>query len=177
MKTIKSVFLHCLIVSSFLAAVPAKAGQFGVAYGREFKENTRLEQYEVFHRQAMPWQWKFDSGFSLSSDLELAAALIREAGGDDEVGGRFSIMPQLIVSLHPSINLLLGLGTGFMVGDTAFARQNLGGEFLLNGKVGIQVLLGEHWQIGYCYYHQSNADIYDTNQGLNINSVQLSYIF
>lgn len=177
MKTINSIFFHCLVISSVLAGVPAKAGQFGVGYGREFKENTRIEQYEVFHRQPLPWQRQFDSGLRLSSDLEFAAALIREAGGDNEAGGRFSIMPQMVLGIHPKINLLFGLGVGFMVGDTAFAGQDLGGEFLLNGKVGIQVLLGEHWQIGYCYYHQSNADIYDSNQGLNLNTLLLSYSF
>ena len=177
MKTFNRIFLHCFVISAVLAAAPAKAGQFGTAYGREFKENTRVEQYEVFYRQPLPWQWQFDSGLTVSSGLEFGAALIREAGGDNEEGGRFSIMPQVIVSPYPNINLLFGLGVGFMVGDTAFTRQDLGGEFLLNGKIGIQFLLGEHWQIGYCYYHQSNADIYDSNQGLNLNTILLSYSF
>lgn len=177
MKTIKRIFFHCLIISSAFAAVPAMAREFGVGYGREFKDDNDVEQYELFYREPLPFQREFDSGFRISSDVEIAAALVRESDNDNDEGGRFSIMPQLILSPHRHINLLLGMGAGFMVGDTKYGDQDLGGEFLLNAKVGIQFLLGQHWSLGYFYYHQSNAGVYDENQGLNMNNVLLSYSF
>jgi len=177
MKTFKRISLYCVVISSLFAAVPAMAREFGASYGREFKENNDVEQYELFYREPLPFQREFDSGFRISSDVEIAAALIREADSDNDEGGRFSIMPQLILSPQPHINLVLGIGAGFMVGNTNFADQDLGGELLLNAKVGLQFLLGQHWSLGYFYYHQSNAGIYDENQGLNMNNVLLSYSF
>lgn len=177
MKTITRIYLSCLVLSSAIAAVPAMAREIGVDYGREFKENNDVEQYEVYYREPLPFQREYDSGLRIASDIELAGAFLRDKENDSDEAGRFSIMPQVMFCPHPHINLLLGVGAGFMVGDTKFGNQDLGGEFLLNGKVGIAFLLGQHWSLGYFYYHQSNAGMYDNNQGLNMNSVLLSYSF
>ena len=178
MNMIRHIFLHCIVISwAVLAAMPATSRELGAAYGREFWENTDIEQYEIFFREPLSFEREFESGFRLLSAVEIGAALIREAESDKDEAGRFSAMPQLILSPHPNVNLFAGLGVGFMVGNTEFTEHDLGGSFLLNAKIGIQFLLGQHFNIGYFYYHQSNADIYDHNQGLNMNNVLLSYSF
>lgn len=177
MNMTKPLFFHCLVLSLALAAMPATGRELGAAYGREFKENTDIEQYEIFYREPLPFQREFESGIKLQSAVEIGGALIREAGSDNDEGGRFSVMPQAILSLHPNVDLFAGIGAGFMVGNEEFTDHDLGGSFLLNSKIGIQFLLGQHFTLGYYYYHQSNAGIYDHNRGLNMNSVLLSYVF
>ena len=178
MNTIQHIFLHSIVLSwAVLAAMPATSRELGAAYGREFQENTDIEHYEIFFREPLPFERQFESGFRVLSAVEIGAALIREAQSDTDEGGRFSVMPQLIFSPHPNVNLVAGIGVGFMVGNFEFTEHDLGGAFLFNSKLGIQFLLGQHFNIGYFYYHQSNADIYDHNQGLNMNNVLLSYTF
>lgn len=151
--------------------------ELGAAYGREFQENSDIEHYEIFFREPLPFQKELDSGLRILSAVEIGAALIRETDSDVDEAGRFSVMPQAILAPHPNVNIFLGIGTGFMVGNTTFTGHDLGGSFLFNSKIGIQFLLGQHFNIGYFYYHQSNADIYDHNQGLNMHNVLLSYSF
>lgn len=177
MKMIQLVVLLCLVIAWAAGLQPAAAREIGAAYGREFQENTDIEQYEIFFREPLPYGKTFDSGLGISSAVEIGAALIREADSDKDEGGRFSAMPQLILSPHANVQVFLGLGAGFMVGNTAFTKHDLGGEFLLNSKAGIQLHFGHHFNIGYFYYHQSNADIYEHNQGLNMHNLLLSYTF
>jgi hypothetical protein len=75
------------------------------------------------------------------------------------------------------VNFIIGLGTGFMVGETEFTDHNLGGAFLLNSKLGVQLLLGEHWGLEYVFYHQSNAGIYNYNASLNMHQLAFAYNF
>lgn len=178
MKTFK-ILLICLVLAA-AAATPSFAemsGQLGVGYGREFRENTDLAQYEIFYRHALPYKTTLADYWQVSTDLEFGGALIREAGFDNIGTGRFSIMPQVVVSPHKMVNFIFGLGAGFMAGRTDYSDNQLGGHFLLNSKVGVQIVLGEHWGLEYDFYHQSNAGIYDHNDGLNMNQVALSYSF
>lgn len=177
MKMIKLFFMQFIVISWALTVIPATARELGAGYGREFKENSDIEHYEIFFREPLPWKWEYDSGFRVLSAVEIGGALIREAESDRDEAGRFSIMPQLILSPHPNVNFFFGLGGGFMVGNTEFDSHDLGGDFLLNSKAGIQFLLGQHWNIGYFYYHQSNGGVYDHNQGLNMHNLLLSYSF
>lgn len=177
MKMKKLFFMHCVVISWALTLMPVTARELGAGYGREFWENTDIEQYEIFFREPLSFAREYDSGLKILSDVEISAALIREAESDNDDGGRFSAMPRLIVNPHPNVNLFFGIGAGFMVGNTEFTKHDLGGSFLLNGKAGIQFLLGHHFNVGYYYYHQSNAGVYEHNQGLNMHSLLLSYAF
>ena len=45
-------------------------------------------------------------------------------------------MPMAILSPHKNINILAGIGAGFMVGQTQFGDHVLDGPILFNAKVG-----------------------------------------
>lgn len=178
MKTFKLLILYLVLAAA--AATPSLAemsGQLGVGYGREFRKNVDLSQYEIFYRYPLPYKTTLADYWQVSTDLEFGAALLREAGADNDGTGRFSIMPQVIISPHKMVNFIIGLGAGYMAGRTNFSNNDLGGHFLLNSKVGVQLVLGEHWGLEYDYYHQSNAGIYDENDGLNIHHFAFSYNF
>jgi hypothetical protein len=151
--------------------------ELGGSYGREFLHNIHIEQYELFFRAPLPYQKQADSGWKISSVVEIGAATVRETSSDKDSAGRFSVMPQLGFFPHQNINYFMGLGAGFMVGNTEFTDQDLGGEFLLASKLGLEVLVGEHFKIGYSYYQQSNAGIYEHNASLNMDQVALFYAF
>lgn len=173
------IFFHSLVF--VVVAAPSSfaeiSSQLGVGYAKEFRHNKDLQQYEIFWRQPLPYKTTLGDSWNVATDIEVAAALLREEGSDSGEAGRFSVMPQVIFSPHSMVNFIVGLGAGFMVGETEFTDQNLGGRFLFNAKVGAQLLLGEHWGLEYVFYHQSNAGIYDHNIGLTMHHFAFTYKF
>jgi len=174
-KILPLAFLLLLI--SAASSFAEMSTQLGVGYGTQFRNNEDLEQYEVFWRQPLPYKTSLGDTWNVTTDLELSAALLRESGSGHTGTGRFSLMPQVILSPHEMVNFIIGFGPGFMVGQTEFDDHDLGGAFLLSSKLGVQFVLGEHWGLEYVYYHQSNAGIYDHNASLNMHQLAFAYNF
>ena len=161
MNTSKILSLALLLLFVSAASSFAEMStQLGVGYGTQFKDNKDLEHYEVFWRQPLPYKTILGETWSVTTDLELSAALLRESGSGHTGTGRFSLMPQVILSPHEMVNFIIGFGAGFMA-----------------GKLGVQFVLGEHWGLEYVYYHQSNAGIYDHNASLNMHQLAFAYNF
>ena len=174
----RKILIACVIVAtSVTTSFPAISTELGLGYGKQFLGNTEIEQYEWNVRAPLPFKWKFCSDLTVFSAVEAAMARLREAHSENDQTARFSLMPQVILNPHPNINFIIGLGTGFMVGGTEFTKHDLGGSLLFSSKVGIQYLLGQHWNVGYVYYHQSNGGIYEHNASLNMHQLALSYTF
>jgi hypothetical protein len=177
MRTKKSILL--LVTGWSIVSLPgaAMAAEVGLGYGRDGRSKTDLEQYEIFSRQPLSYTTEWGDIAKLSSAVEFGAAVIHYYGPDDTVTGRFSAIPMIIVSPHENINILAGIGAGFMTGQTDFGEHDLGGSFLLNAKLGLQFLLGDSWGMEGTYYHQSNAGIYDQNGSLNIIELAVTFRF
>lgn len=52
-------------------------------------------------------------------------------------------MPQMLLAPSDWINLIVGLGAGFMAGETELTDQNLGGGFLVLIKSRVTIFFGE----------------------------------
>lgn len=170
-------FSLVFIVSGASSSLAGMLNQLGVGYGQELRGDLDLTQYEIFWRKPLSYQTTLGDNWNVSTTIELGLGLIWESGSDNDGTARFSVMPQLILSPHDRVIFIIGIGAGFMAGETDFKDHNLGGSFLLNSKVGVQVLLGEHWGLEYVFYHQSNAGIYDYNASLNMHQLAFAYNF
>ena len=157
----------------FLVSIPfvAAATEFGAGYGRQFLGNTALQQYEMFVREPLFSKTNLGGLFQVSSQVEVGLAIIHEQGVEYSEVGRFSCIPEVIFRPHNRIHSFVGLGGGFMGGDTEFTRHDLGGPFFLASKVGVRLLLGVEWGVEYVYYHQSNAGIYEHNASFNMQQL------
>jgi hypothetical protein len=166
-----------LLVTTFLCgpACAENLGQLGLSYGKEFDKNSDISQYEIFWRHQLPYT-KQGTDWKLATALEFGAAILDESGSDNSPTGRFSLMPQLHLG-GDAFNFIIGLGAGFMAGETEFTDQNLGGSLFFSSKLGLQLLLGSRWGVEYTYYHQSNAGIYDYNASLNMNLLAVTFRF
>ena len=177
MKIQKTLLM--LVIGYCIAFLPGTvpAAEVGLGYGRQFRSETDIEQYEIFDRQPLPYTAEWGNIAKVSSAVEFGAALIHYYGPDSVETGRFSAMPMIIISPHENINILAGIGAGFMVGQTEFGEHDLDGPILFNAKVGLQFLLGKGWGLEYTYYHQSNGSIYDSNDSLNMNQLAVTFKF
>jgi hypothetical protein len=171
------------------------ATEVGGGYSRQLIGNTDIEQYEMVVRQPLPYKAVLSSSSAetklmplryrtvfggelrVSSVVEIAMAVIREADTAGPVVGKFAIMPQLVLRPYNRLHWFFGLGAGLMGGDTAFFEHDLGGNFFLASKIGTRLLLGENWGGELVYYHQSNGGIYDHNASLNMCQLALFYRF
>lgn len=169
-----ALMLMCVFHSSLAYG---NENQFGFGYGQEFKHNTDISQYEIFYRHPLFFEKDLGLTWKLKSAIEISAALIDEKGSDHSPTTRFSMMPLVVLTPADWIIFTIGLGTGAMVGNTNFTDQNLGGAILFSSKVGLEVIWGSQWALGYTFFHQSNVGIYNHNQGLNINQISIVYYF
>jgi hypothetical protein len=170
-------FSLLLLFASTASSFAGMSTQVGAGYGKQFRSNKDLEQYELFWRQPLPYKNTIGDSWNVMTDLEVSAALLRESGADNSATARFSLMPQVILSPDDAVNFIIGFGAGVMTGETEFTDHNLGGPFLLASKLGVQFLLAEHWGLECVYYHQSNAGIYRYNASLNMVQVAFAYNF
>ena len=167
--------IFCLLAG--VSVVSAASGQLGVGYGKQFLGNKDLSQFELFYRMPLSYQKDLGDVWKLSTVLEFGGAVIDDSESETSSTGRLSLMPQMVLSPNETVYFIIGLGSGFMMGETDFEDHDLGGPFLLSGKVGVLFVINQHFGISGNYYHQSNAGIYDHNASLNMCQVALSYRF
>lgn len=180
MKIPKLLFQSIVLVIMFTSpAVAEMSTQLGIGYGKELRGNKDLAQYEIFWRQPLSYNRTLDDGWQISSAIEIGMALLKDSDSDadDSETGRFSLMPQLVLSPNNMVNFIFGFGAGFMAGETEFEDHNLGGSFLLASKIGMQLIFAEHWGVEATFYHQSNAGIYEYNASLNMIHLAFAYNF
>jgi len=178
MRTLTILFFSFVfLVGGLSSSLAGMATQVGIGYGKEWRGNLDLAQYELFWRGPLPYETTLGGNWNVSAGIELGLGLIKESGSGHSGTGRFSLMPQVVISPNGMVNFIFGLGAGYMAGTTEFTDHNLGGRFLLNSKVGVQIVLGGHWGVEYVFYHQSNAGIYDNNASLNMHQLGVSYNF
>lgn len=166
--------LLSILVSS--TAHSENTGLLGFGFGKEFRKNNDISQFEIVWRHNLSYT-KQRADWKLATTLEIGAAILDENGPGGISTGRFSLMPQFHIGNSEIFNLIIGIGPGFMVGETEFTNQNLGGSFFLSSKLGLQLLLGSRWAVEYTLYHQSNAGIYDYNASLNMHHLAVTVLF
>lgn len=164
-------------ISAFLyfsaSPLDLQATEIGGGYGRQFLNNTDIEQYEMLVREPLDYKTVLGKRFLIASDVEIGMAVIREAGVLHSEIAKFSIIPQLVFQSSDRVHYFVGLGSGLMAGVPEFVRHDLGGPFFLASKVGLRVLFGKNWGLECAYYHQSNAGIYEHNASLNMLQLAL----
>ncbi len=167
------------VVFFLICLTPAASGatQAGGGYSRQFLGNSGLEQYEIFVREPLPYQMSLGDAMRISTIIEIGMAIIRETHVDHSEVGRFSLIPQLVLSFSDRIHCFAGLGAGFMGGEAEFDKHILGGPLFLASKVGLRFFLGQGWGLEYDYYHQSNAGIYEYNASLNMQQLAIFFTF
>lgn len=175
---LKKIHLGALVLGIVLhsAAFGGSSSTIGFGFGKELRENTDISQYELFWCQPLGHKSNLGQEWKLATNLETAAAIITESGTGNSAA-RFALMPQLTLSSREDISFILGVGVGFMAGDTDYTAHNLGGEIFLASKLGLWFSIHQNIGLGVTYYHQSNAGLYEYNAGLNIVQLSIDYRF
>ncbi len=147
----------------------------GVRYGQGFR-GTDFDQYDISATMDLPWQKECPYNWLLHSDIE---GILSVLTWDGDTAVKPSVMPNLILSTPGGmVDFIAGLGLGVMFGDTEFdGDHDLGGAFFFQGQAGFRVNVTDNVFVGYRYYHQSNAGIYNSNDSVNLNQVEIGWKF
>ena len=172
--------LLCLAVLGFFTAPVmsrAEMPSVGLYYGRGLGE-TDFNQYDLHVALPLHWQKSFSSQWVIHSDIEAIVSVLEH----EETAFKPSLMVNMIFSSPGNkVDIIAGLGAGFMIGDTLFkddeSYHDLGGPFFMQGQVGIRLYLTDHIFAGCRYFHQSNAGIYEQNDSLNLGQFEIGWRF
>ncbi|WP_163340727.1 acyloxyacyl hydrolase [Desulfopila sp. IMCC35008] len=165
------VAICLMLVSSDICFADVR--DIGIRYGHTFT-GADLAQYDAYVSFDLPWSYDFASGWKLESGCEVTLSAL---DGEGETAFKPSVLGYAeSISPDKKIHLLAGLGAGLMSEDT-FGEYDLGGSFFFLGTLGFRINLKEHILLGFRYLHQSNAGIYDNNDSLNMNQIELVWEF
>jgi lipid A 3-O-deacylase len=162
------VFSHRAPADSGWSSIGASGGWSLTAGGQGF------EQYELDAAYQLPWQWRPCGHTQLSTRVDLTAGMLRQGNTQSflaAAGPALELQWEGIpIALEGGVSLTL-------LSLHAFPEEDLGGPVQFISHLGLNVLLGRYWVLGYRAQHMSNADIYSHNHGLNMQMIALGYRF
>jgi hypothetical protein len=126
-----------------------------------------FEYQELALRFRLPWQaerW----GWTISGHLNIGGGTLWAGGRKGEL---YTFGPSVAFG---SGRWLVDLGTapGLLNQDDMNGRQ-FGGRLQFTSHIGLYFAAGERWAIGYRFQHTSNASIYEFNDGLDLQLIDL----
>lgn len=169
----------CIVATVFFCMTAttswAELSSVGIGYGQSFR-GTGFEQYNLQFSMDQPSHKVFSNSWGLRSDLEVVLSILT---WDGDTAFKPSVMRNIILSSpRGKVDLLAGIGVGVMFGDTVFSDDHdLGGPFFFQSKIGFHIGVSSKYYVGYHYYHQSNGRIYNSNDSVNSNHIELVRVF
>ena len=169
----------CIVATVFFCITAttswAELASVGIGYGKGFR-GTDFKQLNLQFSVDLPLHRLNRNSWVLRSDIEGILSVL--TWGDD-TAFKPSIMPNIILSSPGGkLDLLAGIGFGYMIGETTFGGDHdLGGPFFFQSKIGFHIGLTSNTYVGYHYYHQSNGGTYSSNDSVNSNHIEVIWKF
>jgi hypothetical protein len=151
-----------------LAAIGARGGFGANASSQDFT------QVEAFADWNLPWCWALGRDWSLQTRLDSSAGWLGDQGAN---AGVFTLGPGLRLGKKGFPLKLEGGSNVTFLTNERFATKDFGSTYQFTSYGGVSLELGAHIRCGYRYQHMSNADLSNTNPGLNLHMFSISYIF
>ncbi|MEM8868740.1 MAG: acyloxyacyl hydrolase [Verrucomicrobiota bacterium] len=146
----------------------------GFRFGLDDEKDDNFTGYEAYGTLAPVYSLDLGKDSMLSILPEGAVGIIR---GNDDTAGYLRLGAAARISLG-ELPLSLSINTGIQVlTEDTFGDFDLGGNFNFSSGIGFDWKFNQHWEIGYRFQHTSNANLYETNPGLDLHSFNFAYKF
>jgi hypothetical protein len=169
------ILLTVLInINSFkVQAQNSDSPEWGIRAGATINDNVEdFIQVDVFGIYRLPWQWNWDSDWTLGTRLNASVGIL--TGGDD-TGAVVTLGPGLeLAAPGGRLRFTFGVSPTY-ISEDKYGKEDLGGNFHFTSYLGVNYQITDYWTLGYRFHHMSNADIEVPNPGLDIHSISLSY--
>ncbi len=170
------VLLVALTLVSLLAPALAGAANIGVRAGSSLTGRDTYTNRELFLSTGLPWTWgdATSDGWHAATDIELAVGEVRD---DDNELTNAGLMLNLAARKGASpFSLRIGAGPTY-ISEKELAGRRFGGPLQFSTYIGLYLDLGRRFTLGYRLQHTSNGGIYDVNQGMDLQVVELRLRF
>jgi hypothetical protein len=174
-------FVKWAAVGFVLATVAnARAGDFsfesaGARFGAGVGSSNRdFHQAETFVDWNLPWHWDLGKKWDLQSRLDFSAGWVGNNHSDAAVG---TVGPLLALGRERFPISLEGGSGPTLISRSEFETRDFGDPVQFTSHIGLCCDLAKHWRLGYRFQHMSNAGISQSNPGLNLHMLALSYRF
>ncbi|EPR42942.1 MULTISPECIES: acyloxyacyl hydrolase [Desulfococcus] len=183
MKTMRNAFVGMgmavwiAVAAMIPAAAAAEFTPLDISVRMGFDADSTLEYfhlYEINGRVGLPPHLEWGGGWSLKSALVIAGSLLHAAGDDGLMVG---VGPQLELEFPWRPLTAFGSVRPSALSDHRYGQADLGGWFAFSSDLGLRINLSESLMIGYAWQHISNANIYDSNPGVDFHVMELSLKF
>jgi lipid A 3-O-deacylase PagL len=157
-----------------LLSIGLRAGFSGASVlGKEHLEH--FQQYDVMANFALPWGWYSESGWGIGTRFMSTVGALRAAGDTAFIT---TFVPGIALGdKRGRISLEIG-GGGALLSQHKFGAQDMGGPFQFAWDTALRLGLTEHFGMGYCFQHISDATIYGSNgRGYDLHMVEIAYRF
>jgi hypothetical protein len=173
--------LWLIVALFFLAGKPAYGEDLpdyslGARAGimRSESMDSSFNYYEAIGSIRLPWSHAWDSGWLLTSELDMTAGNLR---ANQDNGFFASAGPAIAVAIPQRwMSFVLGVRVVYL-NDYQFGGEDLGGNLSFLQELGVECKIYSGLNAGYRFQHMSNAGIYDNNPGLEMHILELRYRF
>jgi len=151
-----------------LESVGARGGLSGNGGRNEF------HQAESFANWNLPWGWDLGKEWYLQSRLDVSAGWLGDSSQSAFVG---TLGPTLVLDRARWPVSFEGGFSPTYLSSYDFELKDLGTRIQFTSHVGLNWDFAAHWRLTYRFQHMSNADLAQSNPGLNMHIFGLSYCF
>jgi len=149
-------------------SIATRVGYSAVRVDRGFAKVEALASWRL------PFYQEFAGTWSSQWSLEASAGVLTRS---ERLG--------LVTSLGPWVRIGRSgwpvYGTagikGTLLGRNRYDEVNFGESFQFTSHIGIGLEAGRHWSVEYRLEHMSNANIAESNPGLNLHTITVSFKF
>lgn len=127
----------------------------------------RYHQHTLGLRFQLPWQGEL-LNWRLASHLDTEISHLR---GPDDTAWLYSLGPSITLSRWGLV-LDMGILPSYLSRDQ-LGRRQFGGSFQFTSHIGLSYQLNRHVRFGYRLQHISNANVYKSNDGLDVQAIEL----
>ncbi|BAJ03474.1 acyloxyacyl hydrolase [Shewanella violacea] len=180
----KPLHISCVfILLAFLS--PSSFSGSGVTYTQGeiaprwdgWQESHSGTAYRLAYIHNIEMNENFLTRYNIDFNLEFAYHHWQDFLYADKNGG--SVTPTLKYLLnfkHLTLYVEAGIGVTY-INSQFYADRDMGSNWQFEDKLGIGGILFKHHQIGFSLIHYSNANFYNTNDGLNAIGFSYGYFW
>lgn len=174
--SLRSAILSCLAALMLLPSLAAAdvLTDVGLRAGFDARaQAVKFRQYEIYARTNLPWQYRWRSGWQLTSELEGSAALLHASTGGN--AALLSLGPALSLSrINWPLSLEIGVEPSYL-SRYQFTGISLGGHIQFVSHISVRYRISPHFTLAYRFQHMSDAGIKEPNPGVNLHVLELDY--
>ena len=174
--SLRNTLISCLMALMLLPTVATADALTGAGIRVGFDARAKavkFREYEAYARTRLPWQYRWQSGWHLSTGLEGSVALLHATTGQNAT--LLSIGPLVSLSRGTSPwSLEIGVEPTYL-SRYEFSGSSLGGHIQFVSHIALRYRFSRHLALAYRFQHMSDAGIKEPNPGVNLHVLELSY--